>query len=371
MVYIFFTKTNLNEPPRLRHQVLKLILEYEPKAKVFFFEKPKNLFSFNRNSPINQPLGIDHNGRLKSFRLTELLHHKLRLVGILSWLNEKFILIQIKKLVRRLKLLEDVRIINFNYDYYFLNKFFSQNDIITIINDDFPETALFGYKKPLNKALFKTINSSHKVLTVSRQLQEKLINISRDVNIELFYPWFSGETDFYPYEKRERKIVFWGYINRRLDFELIELISKDLENISIKIDFVGPIESDVERKFRMLIDNSNNINYLGEMNLSKLNEAKYLAAIIPYRSGDPVIEAVEISNKTFQLLSIGLPIVTSGMPKFIEAPFIGKAKNFAEDFLTQLSLVTDRCYIDGELCNDIQSYIIANHAAERYRQFKS
>ena len=131
--FIIFTKTRWLEPPRLRHQLVKLLLDAG--HNVTFYEKP--YYPWQRVNTVQT--GI--NG-LSLRNTKQLIHHKLRINFILGKLNEIFEIISIKQ--SSIEMTGAEVIINFNYDYYFLRKIFPGLKIITILNDDSWSKSILG-----------------------------------------------------------------------------------------------------------------------------------------------------------------------------------------------------------------------------------
>ena len=144
MRFIFFTKTNWDEPPRLRHQLAQLLISHN--HQIIFFEKPSTLL-FHKKRKVPKINGIEF------LRSRQLIHQKLRIFKFLRFLNKKFELIEIKRKLINSKTTKSDIIVNFNYDYYFLKKLFPENKIITIINDEHWASALFSYERPLKEVL--------------------------------------------------------------------------------------------------------------------------------------------------------------------------------------------------------------------------
>ena len=161
MRFVFFTKTLWEEPPRIRHQLAEILMDAG--YKVLFFERPSYFFSRQRPHIIGST-------RLITASYKQLLHHKLRFNTILRDFNAKFEKKQIRASGTIFDLTEDDVIINFNYDYYFLKELFPRNRLITLINDNFWSSGIFGMKSYLKSVLKKTVISSDVVLTVSEPI---------------------------------------------------------------------------------------------------------------------------------------------------------------------------------------------------------
>ena len=312
--FILFTKTFWDEPPRLRHQFAELLAGAG--HEVLFFEKPTSSGRARRQVIQRAP-------NIASVQHQELLHHKLRLTPMLQRANAAVTIRSIAaRLPQRPVDAGDV-VICFNYDYWFLRRLFPQNQIITVINDDFICVALFGYTKPLLWALERTCAQSNRVLTVSVPLQKQLAPYS---DPELFLPW-ADRPYRAPAPSDDRHILlFWGYTNRRIEFGAVGRIADRLAATrpDIRIVFVGPVVGSVQDQVDEL-KTRGNIQFRPSAKLDELPLDQVLAAYIPYRPHDLEIDAITLSNKALQLLARGLPLLISGLPSlpnFVQAPFV-------------------------------------------------
>jgi len=323
--FIFFTKTNWDEPPRLRHQLAHLLVGAG--HEIVFFEVPSYPWDFTKKSSPSPK-------QIKLTRTKQFLHHKLRLSRLLHFLNAVFEKQQIREKTLFHGINDQDVIVNFNYDYYFLRDIFTSNRIITVINDNFWCRALGGYEKPLRYALRRTCEDSNHVLTVSTVLQDEL---ARYCNPHIFHPW-SGDGYLAPKSNVTRRtLLFWGYIGERLDIDLLVELSSVISNHSLnyRILLVGPIvgsHSTVDR-----LRNNPVIEFAESSTLDELDFSDVLAALIPYRS-TPEIDACELPNKALQLLGRGLPLLVSGMPHFVDKPFVYRL-SLSSDYLKTLNRI--------------------------------
>ena len=311
MKFCFFTKTMWSEMPRIRHQLARLLCKnqhhvYFVQKPCFFWEKPKPIFE---------------NENIKFFQFKQLIHHQLRFTPIVRGTNSLYESIQIKRFFGNID--KDVFIINFNYDYYFLKKIFPYNKIITILNDDFVSQCRLPFNHHMQHALEKTCLSSDVVLTTSESLQRKL---EKHTPSKVFFPWSSSTYNFTK-EKLRTKVLIWGYITERYDFELISnLISENEHNIFYLV-------GETNKKCRKILNNLSrkhkNIVIKGPTNLNDLPMSEFCASLTAYKNGVDEIESITVTNKAFQLLSYGIPLIVHGMPNFIknQAIFICKDKN--------------------------------------------
>ncbi|MDK8463853.1 hypothetical protein [Marinobacter sp. SS13-12] len=348
MRFRIFTKSDWEEPPRIRHQFAKMLKENG--HEVIFYQKPSYCVS-------ESLVGAEHN--ISIVRTASLIHHQLRVSGALSFFNE---IVERKSIKASLDNCSDSDIIvNFNYDYYFLRSIFPNNKIITIINDDFVAQARFFGGRYAESALRKTCSISDEVLCVSTPLCEQ---VERWCKPRLFLPWTTKEYEE-PRETCRDAVVLWAHINDRVDFDLIQIIA--LKRPNVEFHLVGPVDVNIANEVNALVDSNDNIFLLPSASLDEINFDKYFSSIIPYRKGRKGVEAVSASNKTFQLLSKGMPLIVSGMPNFIDSDVIFKTE-YVDDFVKAL----DECRNDFfKMQGSIEEIVSANTSIQRFREIES
>jgi hypothetical protein len=356
MRFIFFTKTEWSEPPRLRHQLARLLADAG--HEVVFFELP--VFPWQRCTRNDS----GHH-RINLQRCRQGLHHKLRLHRVLHQGNANFEGAGITRIADELKVNEGDVIVNFNYDYFFLRDFFPQQRLITIINDDFWSSAIAGYERPLKWALEKTCQLSDVVLTVSPPLAEKL---KAYCNPELFYPWadvsYREPTNF----GVRTQLLFWGYVGERIDFNYLIGLAKFASSKSknIEILFVGPVQRGsvpVEA-----LNKIKNIKMMPATSLDQLPLYNVIAALIPYKTNVAGNDMIVLPNKALQLLARGLPLLITGMPDFIKRPFVFRLGAKLENDLNAISHIQD-CF--SEIQPSIHEFVKNNSGSQRLQQFFS
>jgi len=316
--YIFFSKSNWHEAPRLRHQVAGLVRSFG--GRIQFFQKPSFVW---QGSARNKIVRVDDD--LTIARTCQLIHHQLRVFSVLRWLNA----VVEKKSIREMLgkgVSKDVVVVNFNYDYYFLRDIFPDNTIVTIINDDFVAQSKFFSGAHAKRSLKRTCAASDLVLTVSYPLMRQ---VSEWCSPKLFFPWADVEYRA-PSPRSERNaVLLWAHIDARVDFALLQ--QSILMRPDVIFYLVGPQAQNI-REHTSRIQSAANVVVVSSAKLDELPMERFFAAIIPYKKYVADIEAVTMSNKSLQLMSRGLPIVAHGMPAFYEHPAIVKAEN-VDDFL--------------------------------------
>lgn len=311
--YLVFNKSTWNEPPRLRHQVTRMVHHYG--GEVLFVQKPR----FPWRKPTSGDYGVAE-GAISLTRTQQLIHHQLRIWQPLARLNAAYEKRSIKNNENIHQYGKDSIILNFNYDYFFLRELFPKNKILTFINDDFVAQAKFFRGNHVKNALAATCQISDAVFVVSYPLAEQVSEWCKPI---LFFPW--ADKDYIEQEKFTDRngVLLWAQLDRRVDFDLIQQAAKF--NPWINFHLVGPVTKDVAHRVQELEQANVNITVSGSKQLEHLPMTDFFAAIIPYKKGVKDIEAVTLSNKSLRLMAYGLPLVVHGMPYFYEHAAIYKA----------------------------------------------
>lgn len=312
MRILILTRTNWLEPPRLRHQ-LSLLLASEG-HQVYFVQKPTCLLPPS-SSEHSSSSGVDGLTLLNS---SEFVNHQLRFLPILHQLNAFWARYSLVKTLNTVDLLCPDLIVNFNYDAFWLRSIFPDQFITSIINDDFEALSRFPVYRHLTWAFKRTCVMSDHVLAVSEPLLHRIAEFCEP---ELFLPWASE-----PYQSPSTSycrnvLLYWGYINHRLDFTLLRKCVSQLSEIGVRLRFVGPIDSQGSMVQRLLASSSN-VEWLPASSFSKLNTEDCFAALLPYRLDYPPNLATQLPNKALQLLSRGLPLISSELPYLHRASFV-------------------------------------------------
>lgn len=346
IVYMF-TKTNWNEPPRIRHQITQMLISRG--YKVYFFQKPS--FSLKKRK--------SEKGNLKLFNMFELFHHQLRPFKLLIWMNKIATKWFIKKVVKG-ELKPDL-IINYNYDYFFINEIFPKTEIVTVINDDFIDMAKVWMKDNAQYQLRKTCQNSNKVLALSYYLEKQLLEFTD--NVEVFLPWAQYEYRTHHIDTIKDVVLWWGYIRYDIDWDAIEYIVKK----NIKLRMIGPIvQKELVEKRLEILKRFDNFELLSSTDLINLDFSDVCCSLLCYRKDVVYDAATTISNRGFNLLSNGIPLVYANLPNLIEAPsnVIMRCDN-NEDYLDAIN------YFKKNWKNtqiDIQSFLEFHYEESRYLQ---
>ncbi len=320
---LFFTKTTWEEPPRLRHQVVRLLKDMG--YDIVFFERPS----------LNVWLSIRKEEGITFVRHFELIHHRLRFFDFLVKINVGVYKFFIKKAIKKLKIGNEP-VLNFSYDYYFLKDFFNTN-ITTVIDDDFVNKLKDGLvKKNTELQLAKTARNSTYNLAVSYPLRNQLEQFVEKAY--LFFPWAEQIYEKPKTDKKRDVVLFFGYINYRIDWPLV----LDIIRKGIKFRFIGPIEKSVNLKYLEEAQSSPNVEFLSAMNINNIDFSDICCSILPWDTSFEGIQAITINNKCFNLLSRGIPQLYTDLPYLIEADnqVIGRCRT-AKEFMESIKYYSD------------------------------
>jgi hypothetical protein len=342
-----FTRTPWNEMPRIRHQLTKLLTANN--HHVTFFEKA--------SSSSASPKIISEN--LTVATLPEIIHHQLRPLRSIGDAANIFPKNFIRKYYSNTKL-PDV-IINFNYDFNFLREIFPDIPLITFINDDFIAQAKPWMKKMIAKRLEETCSVSDAVFTVSYPLLEQVSRHNR--NSHLFFPWAEKEYSEPVTGKTRDVALYFGYINHRIDFKILDKIAA----AKIPLRLIGPVQRTVDKAALEKLLKHKNVSLQEPRLLEDVNFTDVYCSVLPYDTKVESVNACSISNRGFNLLSNGIPLVHSALVQQMAAPetVIRYCKS-AEDYLYAIEFFRNN-FSDSQ--KDIKKFLSGNYANDRYESF--
>lgn len=342
---VIFTKTNWDEPPRIRHQLARLLSSHG--HEVTFFEK-SNSRQFSTRKYKDENINF-----IKHF---ELIHHQLRPFKFLVKINQILAKYFIQKNVNKNDL--DC-IINFNYDYSFLKEIFPEKRIITIINDDFVAQAKPWMGSSIHKQLKKTCENSDVVFAVSYPLHASLKKFNESTH--LFLPWAGKQYSLSTKEPLKRNtILYWGYIDNRIDWNVIDYLLKH----DVKLRFVGSVHPKAQEKVESYM-HYDNFELIAPTSIDMLSFDDVVCSILSYDATRNEMKAVTVNNRVFQLLSYGIPLVYSDLPNLIKAPktVITKCQT-NEDYLNAIEYFStnfNSCQVD------IEEFLQDHYSDKRYK----
>ncbi len=290
------SRTPWHEAPRIRHHLSRLLRDsgYE----IYYLE------TILGKKPISEVVeaGINVN------RIKERIHHQLLFLKLLDIFHESSVKNQIEKINYDIKF---AAVFNFNYDYHFIREMFNA-PFISVINDDFVASAIPHMKSKVRDKLDLICKVSDSVLCVSYSLHRSLKSLSDKA--ELFLPW-SLKAYMSPeiYQKRD-VVLYFGYISR-IDTRILDKLCEK----NIKIRFVGPVLGDGLR-VKKNYQSYDNIEFLSSRTLSEVYLNDVCCSVALYDLNMEYNLAITASNRLFQLLSEGIPLVYPKMPNLIAAP---------------------------------------------------
>jgi hypothetical protein len=337
---VIFTRTLWSESPRIRHQLTRLLVSRG--HEITFFER----------ASVRQLQTINHDKEgIHFIKHLELLHHQLRPFKFLVYINNMITKLLIKS---NIEIKEIDLIINFNYDYDFLNDLKRNKKIVTIINDDFVAQAKPWMKKSIKKQLESTCKNSDIVFVIHSLQYQELKPFNR--NTYRLFPWADKYIPPVNKDCKRNIVLFWGFIDQRVDWVLIETLLKN----SINIRFIGPILNRVKYMIKKF-EKYDNFELYNATPIKEIDFKDVMCSIIPYNININGVKSISISNRTLQLLSYGIPIVHTALPDLIEAPdkVITKCSN-SEEFLNAIEYFENNFY----LCQKEIEIFLENHYEE-------
>lgn len=353
--FAVITHTLWDEAPRIRHQMTDLLRSAG--HRVWFFERPASA-----RTPPRDAVDLGPDGPVL-VPTRNLLHHQLRVIPALQRLNARFVRRDLRAAARRAGLSGTPEVINFAHDYWFLRDVFPGSRITTIIHDDFEAQSRLPFRSHITWSLRRTCLASDRVFAVSEPLRKRL---SHWCDAGLLLPWAIE-----PYRspqvgaKDRRTLLFWGHVDTALDPDVVRALSESLarRGPAWELLIVGPTASHRREQVVAPLRSLPNVRIMDRTPLDRLPMDRVLAAVLPYRN-TPAINAVSLANKSMQLLAHGLPLVVSGMPNFIDLPFVVRLSDCGGP-----DSAVDRCLASFDAWQrDIEEFMAANGPEARLRQ---
>lgn len=336
---LFISRTPWYEPPRLRHQLSRMLRDmgYE----ITYLE---TLFNKKGSHAGEQGISVH--------TVKELNHHQLQPFGFLNALGARYAIRQMKKIIGERKF---ILVFNFNYDFSFLQSLLPGVPVVTVINDDFITMAKPWMKRAAERYLRSTVGLASHVLSVSYPLHHYLEQITP--NSSLLLPWSEKEYRR-PEMNRERKVaLYYGYVSR-LDESIIEGLLKK----GFVLRFVGPLEGNgitLKKKY----EGVDGITFLPPSAIESIDVSDVCCSIAPYDMKNEFIKAATASNRLFRLLALGIPFVCSVMPNLINAPDkVIRQCDSTEAFAEAIKYFQDHF---DEVQTDIQHFLEGHTAQSR------
>ena len=316
---VIITVTDWNEAPRIRHQIARQLARF---YQVLFVETPT---SWSSNSSTQAVENVAPN--IWRYRLQPAIKPLRRLKNYVSIANRFINIAHINELRQVLAQFPGEYILfNFNCDFPEIMKldFFCLK--VYFCNDDFASltTNLLSRQITLQRES-KVAAAADFCLAVSYPLVDTLKAINP--NTSLLLPGHEVNTDRIPVLDRVKqniiKVVFMGYISKRLEFEWLEYAAAQPD---IEIHLVGPVlmcrrsNDPIEISPKTYEKLSEVFSFHGPMYGNELSDFLTTMDVcsIPYRLDIEAIRACTAPNKFFTYVALRKPVVISNMPHHVE-----------------------------------------------------
>jgi hypothetical protein len=308
MKIFIISRTNYDEPKRIRQQLADLLAEdYD-----IIYCQPNNF-------PVKPATNI-------SYRKFYFIN-RFSSIPFVNVLNAYILRSFIRKNVK----IEDI-IINFMPELGLIN--LAKYKVISFLNDDFASMAPSLTQKWLEYLTYRMINQSRHALFSSKRLLEKY---AKTIPSDVFYPWATVVPDETKLAVKRNRIVFWGYIGQHLDFEKVEelLVYIRKHDLDYFIEFFGPVEPKVSKLLSNLHFRYSKFKFYPPCSFEELKPESIAFALVLIKPGKKFASFGEVPNKTPNFIVHGIPLAYSGInPKseifFFEFQLNKKLFEFSE-----------------------------------------
>jgi len=340
---VITTVSRWDEPPRIRHQITMEMQKYF--KQILFLETPTRTTSseIRHKHQLRQVASNVYAYRMPNWYSLPRSSHAL--LPVISKFHQDNILKTIVALLKKMEYRE-VFLFNFNFaDFRIHNdKIFSFSSFI--LNDNFIDRVKYKtIRSYVENLQSRTASRADLCFAVSTPLLQQILKFNS--NSKLLLPGHSFDCSFkkngslymYSKEKNEKiRVCFMGYINKRLDLSWIEHAAK---HSAIDFFLLGPNELSSNDISKL---ESCGVIFLPPKTGQDLKEflASCHVLTIPYNIEKKSVQAIEASNKLFQYIASGRPIVASSMPNLLELPesVLTKAHS-KQDFLEKIIHVAE------------------------------
>ncbi|WP_375582915.1 hypothetical protein [Cyclobacterium xiamenense] len=184
--------------------------------------------------------------------------------------------------------------------------------IIFLYHDDFIEQSKFLTRPFVKKRLFKFLKGLKEYQILS---QSPCFSFLKEIEFTLFSPWteYSFVEPKYPRSQDSRRLLYFGFMDNRIDFKLIVFLATQ----GYKIDFVGRIVKN-RSWYLEFFSRFDNVDYLGELPIAELDSSKYYASLSCYKPSDSGVHKMFIGNRTLKLFSKFIPVIHVKLPCLFE-----------------------------------------------------
>jgi len=343
---LILTKTNWNEAPRIRHQITRLLKDRG--FQIVYIEK---------NSYRNLLVSHRFEEGMEFYAHSELIHHQLRYFPIIQKANNLVVKFYLRRILKRI---EFDFIINFCYDYSFLKTLAPGKKVITVIEDDFESQAKFGMTRQIRNQVAATCKMSDSVLTVSYPLLDKLVKYKD--NVVLLFPWSQRKYKRPNHSHERNTVLYFGYVHR-LQWGIIQRLVTETK---YRYRFVGPTAKSIDVKMvNHLMETCTNFEYIPFSSVNDLKVEDVFCSILPYDPSIQSVQACTVSNRAFNILSLGLPLAYADLHHLIKAPEVVIRKNKSvDDYIKTLDFFQKNFY---DIQPDIEKFLSDHYENDRWR----
>lgn len=295
MKIFIISRTNYDEPKRIRQQLADLLAEdYD-----VVYCQPNILPA--KYSPNISYMKFDFINRFSSIPFVNVVNA-----------------FRLRKFIRENVTADDI-IINFMPELGLIN--LKQHKLISFLNDDFASMAPSLTKGWLEYLTQRMIDQSRHALFSSKRLLEKY---AKTTPADVFYPWATVVPDETKLDVKRNRIVFWGYIGQHLDFdkveELLAYITK--HDLDYSIEFFGPVEPSVNDVLNSLQSRYSKFEFYPPCGFEELKPESIAFALELIKPGKKFGSFIEVPNKAPNFIVHGIPLVYSGIDLPKESYFI-------------------------------------------------
>lgn len=330
---VIVTRTSWEEAPRVRHQVTRQLLRF---FNVIYIQKNYR----NKDDKI-----VKLSDRHVIYTPCISKHFFIRLYANLPayhyFFNERFAC-KIDKFLRALKTGKKI-LINFEFDFYQIMRRNYYAYKIYYCYDEFPKmrrtnACVNRYKKKYQAWLYQIYENAvakcaDKCLVSHEPLKRKLKRVNS--NTELFLHGHEFKSFYCKKSKKKTdliKVGFMGYITYNV---LVDWLLKIVKTQDMSLYLIGPMEKFEISRFHSYANFKHIPSLTGEKLFETLLEMNVL--IIPYNHKLPQYEIQTASNKFFQYLATGSPIVISNMKYYLKMPQgVFYRANNSNEFINQI-----------------------------------
>jgi len=155
-------------------------------------------------------------------------------------------------------------------------------------------------------------------------------------------------------------VLYYGYINNKLDWKIIT----NLAQAKIKLRFIGPVAKNVRKQIQNLL-NFKNFELLPSCDIQNIDFDDVCCSIIPYALNFKNNHSITVSNRIFNLLSYGIPIVNAELKYLIDAPqnVIRKCSSL-EKYMEAINFFKNNFF---SVQAEIKNFLVGHYEANRYQ----